>query len=238
MQSPGNVSINTGVTNNPFSVYATDGVTPLFSTSTSGTVAYTDLNSTGSITATNNLAAKGLIIGGNKALAINSSTVAAYGGITLSSITGNTAVSSVSGQVTLNGTYVLANNQVVMTSDRRLKTAIEPIHEAEEKMDRLSGVQFKWIRDGKPDIGLIAQEVEKVFPELVKTDDQGMKAVAYSNLVAPLLEAYKAAKTRLQGEIDHLRHDLDAQTAENQKLHERLDRLEKSVADLKKSSGK
>lgn len=54
----------------------------------------------------------------------------------------------------------------------------------------MRGVTFDWRADGRPSLGLIAQEVEKVFPELV-SQGEGMKAVQYGNLVAPLIEAVK-----------------------------------------------
>jgi hypothetical protein len=47
-------------------------------------------------------------------------------------------------------------------------------------------------------MGVIAQEVEKVFPDLVETDEQGVKRVAYHGLVAPLIEAVKELDDRLR----------------------------------------
>jgi endosialidase-like protein len=68
---------------------------------------------------------------------------------------------------------------------------------------RLRGVSFEWRDDvqsghsGK-DLGVIAQEVEQVFPELVHTDDRGYKTVNYLGLIAPLIEAVKELDIRLQ----------------------------------------
>ena len=77
------------------------------------------------------------------------------------------------------------------TSDRRLKTNFEDI-EGLETILKLHGVRFDWIRDGKAEIGLIAQEVEAVLPELVHTNPiTGFKSVKYGNLVAPLIESTK-----------------------------------------------
>ncbi|WPU66038.1 tail fiber domain-containing protein [Peredibacter starrii] len=86
----------------------------------------------------------------------------------------------------------------VNASDRRLKKNIKPISDA-EKLLTLQGVYFDWRQDEFPkmnfeqanDMGVIAQEVEKVFPEAVKTDKQGYKSVAYSKLIAPLIEVTK-----------------------------------------------
>lgn len=77
------------------------------------------------------------------------------------------------------------------SSDRRLKTNFEEIRGLETIL-KLNGVKFQWKESGRDDIGLIAQEVEKVLPELVKTDKHtGLKAVQYGNLVAPLIESVK-----------------------------------------------
>lgn len=85
----------------------------------------------------------------------------------------------------------------VHSSDRRLKKEIQPLEKALEKVTQLQGVSYKWKDESKSQetqIGVIAQEVEKVFPEVVLTDDEGMKSVAYQNLVAPLIEAVKELK--------------------------------------------
>ena len=75
---------------------------------------------------------------------------------------------------------------------------------ATEKIAQLRGVTWEW-RDDAPDdakqqpgMGVIAQEVEKVFPELVTTDDQGRKKVDYEGLIAPLIEAVKELDARLR----------------------------------------
>ncbi len=68
---------------------------------------------------------------------------------------------------------------------------------------RLRGVSWEWREDvqsehsGK-DMGVIAQEVEEVFPELVHTDEDGYKSVNYAGLIAPLIEAVKELDARLE----------------------------------------
>jgi hypothetical protein len=68
---------------------------------------------------------------------------------------------------------------------------------------RLRGVSFEWREDapsghsGK-DLGVIAQEVEQIFPELVHTDERGYKRVKYAGLIAPLIEAIKELDARVQ----------------------------------------
>jgi hypothetical protein len=68
---------------------------------------------------------------------------------------------------------------------------------------RLRGVSFEWVEDAPggrrgSDLGLIAQEVEEVFPELVTTAPNGYKQVNYIGLIAPLIEAVKELDARVQ----------------------------------------
>ena len=78
------------------------------------------------------------------------------------------------------------------SSDRRYKENITLITDPLQKILGLNGYTFNWKAGGRPDIGVIAQEVEKVFPQAVSTNADGYKSVEYGNLVAPLIEAVKA----------------------------------------------
>jgi len=88
---------------------------------------------------------------------------------------------------------VKASGDVLMFSDERMKTNIEPIPNALEKVLQLSGVTFNKLdhHDDRRHTGVIAQEVEKVLPEVVYTDKDGMKSVAYGNVIGLLIEAIK-----------------------------------------------
>ena len=80
------------------------------------------------------------------------------------------------------------------SSDERLKDNIHIIPNALEKVKKLSGVTFEWnnLSDKTgSDVGVIAQEVEKVLPEVVTTRDDGYKAVRYEKLIPLLIEAIK-----------------------------------------------
>ena len=86
----------------------------------------------------------------------------------------------------------------VTNSDRRLKTDIQTIESASEKVSQLRGVEYTWThgkRKGQRDIGLIAQEVEEVVPEVVSEgellDGTTAKRVDYAKLVGLLVEANK-----------------------------------------------
>jgi hypothetical protein len=94
----------------------------------------------------------------------------------------------------------------VYTSDRRLKDNITPLRDSLEKILSLNGYSYNWKSNGTKDIGVIAQDVETVFPEIVHTDSAtGYKSVEYGNLVAPLIEAIKSQ----QKEIDLLKAEIE-----------------------------
>lgn len=122
------------------------------------------------------------------------------------------------GFMTVNGTVYNANSAriVIGESDERLKTDIKPIPNALEKILQVHGVYYRWKNKQLGDrqqIGLIAQDVEKAFPELVANTPSGTKAVAYQNMVAPLIEAMKSQQKEIeQLKLDRkiLSEDLDA----------------------------
>ena len=99
---------------------------------------------------------------------------------------------------------IRATNDVVAyySSDERLKDNIKPIQGALDKVCKLGGYEFDWnskqdVYEGH-DIGVIAQEVEAVFPELVTDRDSGFKAVKYEKLVPALIEAIKELKAEVE----------------------------------------
>ncbi len=91
-------------------------------------------------------------------------------------------------------------------SDVSLKQNIQTIPNALEKVLQLNGVSFQWKESGKPGIGLVAQDVEKVFPEVVSTNQtSGLKSLEYGNLVGPLVEAIKEQ----QKQIEELKNEVE-----------------------------
>jgi len=82
------------------------------------------------------------------------------------------------------------------TSDERFKTNLTPIMDSVYKLREIQGYQYDWIEnehhdnEGK-DIGVIAQEIEKIAPEAVVTRDNGFKAVRYEKLIPILIQAIK-----------------------------------------------
>lgn len=104
--------------------------------------------------------------------------------------------------------YATGDITAFYTSDQRLKKDVIRIDDALERVRWLNGVEFTWDKEAigklenvgpKPDkdIGLIAQDVEKVFPQAVMLRDDGYKAVDYSKLVPVLIEAIKELSYRL-----------------------------------------
>lgn len=109
----------------------------------------------------------------------------------------------------------------ITPSDQNLKTQIKPISNSLNKITSLRGVEYKW-KDVKKygnskQIGVIAQDVKKVFPEAVKQTGEGFLAVSYQVLVAPLIESVK---------------EIVAQMTETDK---RVEALEKENLQLKQS---
>ena len=84
------------------------------------------------------------------------------------------------------------------TSDATLKTNVETLTGSLDAVKALRGVSFDWIDSGNSEVGVIAQEVEAVVPDVVSTDDQGIKSVKYGNLVGVLIEAIKEQQERIE----------------------------------------
>ena len=90
------------------------------------------------------------------------------------------------------------NNNVTAFSDARLKDNIETLKDGLDKVEQLRGVTYT--RDDREEIGVIAQEVEKILPEIVLTadDEMGTKSVDYSRITAVLIEAVKDLSARVK----------------------------------------
>ena len=93
-----------------------------------------------------------------------------------------------------------ASGDITAFSDRRAKTDIELIPDALNKVLKLNGVTFTWAlgaQEGVRSTGVIAQEVEAVLPEAVKTNDDGFKGVNYGSMVGILIEAIKELNAKV-----------------------------------------
>jgi hypothetical protein len=152
------------------------------------------------------------IVSGSSQVTLSSTT----GGGTASNVQFNSlgigmAASATAGRIDASGDVVAYS-----TSDKNFKENITPIENPIEKIRMISGNTYDWKADMKEfhgfegnDVGVIAQEIEAVLPQLVTTRETGYKAVKYDKLVALLIEGMKAQ----QNQIDNL-------TIEIEKLNE------------------
>jgi hypothetical protein len=108
-------------------------------------------------------------------------------------------------------------------SSGRWKTNVRPIENATDKVRRLRGVYFDWKEQGTHDLGMIAEEVGQVIPEIVDYEANGTdaRALAYDRLVAVLVQALKEQDVRIA--------ELEQAVAKNRNLEQRLDTLERLV---------
>ena len=110
----------------------------------------------------------------------------------------NTSGGTISGALTVTG-QILSNADVVAYSDARFKTNIRVIENPIEILNSISGYRYNMLGvDNSDQVGVIAQELVKVLPEAVITDNNGMMAVRYSNLIPLLIEAVKELSERLK----------------------------------------
>ena len=125
------------------------------------------------------------------------------------SVSGNiTAVSgSFSGPISASVINASGDITAFFSSDERLKDNITPIGSAIDKLNTIGGYEFDWNNSSEHsghDVGVIAQEIEKVLPEVVVTRGNGYKAVRYEKIVALLIQAIKEQ----QSQIDDLKSRL------------------------------
>jgi hypothetical protein len=97
----------------------------------------------------------------------------------------------------------IRGTSVIATSDLRLKENIKPLENSLDKIMAMQGVSYNLINDEHKvtQVGVVAQEIEKVLPEVVVTDENDMKSVAYGNITAVLIEAVK----ELQQQVNDLK---------------------------------
>jgi len=147
----------------------------------------------------------GATINGEANLRFDGSSLKLTGSAAISSslAVGNIAPSATVGRID-------ASNDIVAysTSDERLKYNILPITNPISKIEAIGGYTFDWKPEHKDlhgfeghDVGVIAQEIESILPEIVTTRDTGYKAVKYEKIVPLLIEAIKD----LQKQIDELK---------------------------------
>ncbi|WP_170110211.1 tail fiber domain-containing protein [Flavilitoribacter nigricans] len=120
-------------------------------------------------------------------------------------------------------------NGSLIHSDRRLKSDIQPIHNSMSTIQQLRGVSFRYKSEytkgqksaSEPTIGLIAQEVEEVLPQLVQERPDGYKAVNYTGLIPLLIEAAKEQQKEIQRQQQQI-SELTSEVTELRALVEQL----------------
>jgi hypothetical protein len=130
------------------------------------------------------------------------------------------------------------------TSDRRLKMDIEPIENSLEKILAINGVSYHWIdkRIYGPNkqLGVIAQEVEAVFPEAVNTSKSGYKSVGYTALIGPIIEGIKEFFNKWFDDSKELHRDIASIKVENAQLKSKLETVnatkDQEIAKLKQDN--
>lgn len=128
------------------------------------------------------------------------------------------------GNGTLGGT-------LTQSSDRRLKCDFSPLSCSLQKLTSLEGYHYHWKekeRDQSLQTGLVAQDVEAVFPELVKTDDKGFKSVNYTGLIPHLIESVK----QLAGQNEKLEAENAAFKADNKAIQDQLNTIQSKLDRL------
>ncbi|GGD42188.1 hypothetical protein GCM10011514_02700 [Emticicia aquatilis] len=122
------------------------------------------------------------------------------------------------------------NGNLIQTSDKRLKKNFLPIKNSLSSIYKLNGYQFNWTEEARSrdlQTGLIAQEVQKIFPELVQTDEKGFLSVNYIGLVPHLIESIK-----------ELRDENNSLKTKNQTLESRLDKIEAILSIIQPNTEK
>lgn len=134
-----------------------------------------------------------------------------------------------------NGGNIMIAGSLNQNSDIRLKKDITQLANALSNIDKIRGVTYHWKdknADQKIQIGVIAQEVEKVYPELVKTKGDGFKTVNYVQMVAVLIEGVKELNTKvekLETENTQLKAEISASAANKTEIEQVKAQMESLV---------
>ena len=143
-----------------------------------------------------------------------------------------------------NGNAWLAGS-LQQTSDQRLKTNIKPLQSSMQKLQQLNGYTYNWkdkTKDNDEQIGLIAQEVQKVFPQLVKPNPNGDLSVNYIGLIPVLLEGIKEQQSKmivkeeivqsLQAEMATVKMQMNVKDKTISKQLQQIEQLQSQVSSI------
>jgi len=125
----------------------------------------------------------------------------------------------------------------VPTSSLAYKTNVKTYENALETVKKLRGVSFNWKDSGKSSVGLIAEEVDQVIPEVVAHNDKDATGVNYDSLVGVLVEAVKEQEERHQAELKKQQAELDTlkeQKRINEEQQKSIAALSQKVSELER----
>lgn len=150
---------------------------------------------------------------------------------------GSITLDSPTEQIILNGqTSTITATTITASSDRRLKKNITNLENSLSNTLKLRGTSYFWKNENgskKRQIGVIAQEVEEIYPEFVHTNEEGFKSVNYAQMTAVLIESIKELNAKvvsLEKDVAGLEKENKALTSalnETKALSEKIDKLEK-----------
>jgi len=129
------------------------------------------------------------VLGASSGMTWNGTTLTANAISSTTTIAATTAITA--------GTTITAAGNITAFSDRSLKRDIQTIEHALDLVGKMRGVTFEMINTGQLGIGVVAQEMQEVIPQVVQ-DNNGILSVAYGNLVGVLIEAVKELKARIE----------------------------------------
>lgn len=183
------ITINSAASDNIFKNIAVSGQSTVAADSNNDTLTFF---AGASISITTNPATDSISIASTDTLA----TVTARGASTSTAATFSGGINMSNSNITNGG--IITATEFNATSDMRLKDNITAVQNPLDILAAISGVQFNWKANGKEAVGVLAQEIEKVLPQIVNTNADGYKAVSYDSLIPILIEAIKelAAKVK------------------------------------------
>ena len=121
------------------------------------------------------------------------------------------------------------------TSDKRYKDNLTLIDDPIDKINKIGGYTFDWNKDSEytgSDVGVVAQEVEQVLPEVVKTRDNGDKAVNYEKIVPLLIECIKSQDRTIKSMKNQSKSQIVNTILKEKENQKKILEMEKEVSRL------